>query len=162
MRRASYDQRIAQRTAKRRSTARLPFARELRKLGFKRTDPDRDPLTYEQSRGVMKVDVQLWLQGSHRASSSVDGHHDKLPTDFTTLEGMRAAIEVEFTAAKVKMDSDENKVYRAKLIASRVLELYGVEHAYAVAHDELRRDPNRSWIDISADLGALLTKEARL
>jgi hypothetical protein len=60
------------------------------------------------------------------------------------------------------MESDENKVYRAKLIASRVLELYGVEHAYAAAHDNLRRDPNQSWMDVASDLGALLTKEARL
>jgi hypothetical protein len=109
MKKASYDQRIAQRTAKRRSSARLPFTRALRKLGFKRTDPDRDPLIYEQSRGVMKVTVQLWLDGKHRASNSVDGHHDKVPTDFTTLEAMNAAIEVEFAAAKAKMESDENR-----------------------------------------------------
>jgi hypothetical protein len=147
-------------TAKRRSSARVPFASALRKLGFKRTDPDRDPLTYEQSRGVMKVDVQLWLDGGHRASSSVDGHHDKTPTDFTTLEEMHAAIEIEFAAAWAKMDSDKNKVYRAKLIASRVEELYGIKHAYAAAHDELKRDPNRSWLDIAAHLGAVLTKEA--
>jgi hypothetical protein len=162
VKRASYDKRIAQRNAKRRSSDRLPFTRALRKLGFKRTDPDRDPLIYEQSRGVMKVTVQLWLDGKHRASNSVDGHHDKVPTDFTALEAMSAAIEVEFAAAKAKMESDENKVYRAKLIASRVLELYGVEHASAAAHDNLRRDPNQSWMDVASDLGALLTKEARL
>jgi hypothetical protein len=79
MRRASYDQRIAQRTAKRRSTARLPFARALRKLGFKRTDPDRDPLIYEQSRGVMKVTVQLWLEGSIARPAASTGITTRCP-----------------------------------------------------------------------------------
>lgn len=42
-----------------------------------------------------KVAVQIWATGSHRASHSFHGCSDTKPTDFTTIEGMLAAIKHE-------------------------------------------------------------------
>ena len=88
--------------------SRMMFSRELRHLGFKRTDKDRDIITYFKTVGLRTLEVQLWPDGAHRvthwmSAKRPDGEivsgarHCTLPTEFKTMAEMSSAIECELT-----------------------------------------------------------------
>jgi hypothetical protein len=79
-----------------------PFTDALRTLGFEldskaQIDGDRIMAFRKRVSPARVVDVQLWSDGSHRASHSLHGSMNTFPTDFKTVEGMRRAIEHERT-----------------------------------------------------------------
>lgn len=49
------------------------------------------------------VDVQIWNDGAHRASHMLRGCGSTPPTDFTTIDGMLAAIQHETTRTDQKV-----------------------------------------------------------
>lgn len=79
---------------KKRDTSRLPFARELARVGFERErHKGCDPLIYEWDIGNgRRVDVQLWKDGNHRVSHSIQGCWATSPTSFKTIAQMHEAI----------------------------------------------------------------------
>ena len=91
----------------------MPFdkeiMKELRAQGFKRTDLISGTAVYEKVYSDRKLDVQLWADGGHRVShwhaGSCKDHFgvmDTTPTDFRTLEEMKAAIKREETRKDYK------------------------------------------------------------
>lgn len=81
------------------------YARALVALGFRKDGESQSggcPMRiYRRDVGGGRViDVQLWADNKHRASHSLNGRWSTLPTDFTTIAGMREAIERE----KTRMD----------------------------------------------------------
>lgn len=83
-----------------RDTRLLPFCRELKRLGFQR-DPKwrhlRNPLLYVKVVGPRELDVQLWRDGRHRASHSLNGRMSTYPTEFAKVAQVRAAVYRELT-----------------------------------------------------------------
>lgn len=85
---------------------RGPFARMLRSLGFERRTSSREPIFFELDAGYRRVTVQLWKDGRHRAShmllNPLDprlGRGSTFPTEFTTVDGLLAAIVRELSRA---------------------------------------------------------------
>lgn len=83
------------------------FCAALRKDGFTMLYRDRSGgctvTEFEKRSTDRKVSVQLWGDGKHRASHMRRINNDDRrwcgktePTDFTTLDGMSAAITFEF------------------------------------------------------------------
>ena len=79
---------------------------ELRRQGFKRTyetnGVGQECAIYEKVVGDRKLDLQLWGDGGHRVSHfhtarTLHGCMCTHPTDFSTLEEMKAAIQTELT-----------------------------------------------------------------
>ena len=76
------------------------FSTELRKMGFKKdyesTAGGEMCRIYEkQIDGRRRVNIQLWGDGGHRASHSIDGCESTLPSSFENINQMRVAIEHE-------------------------------------------------------------------
>jgi hypothetical protein len=74
---------------------RRPFVRELEAQGFVRDGNSRDPLMLVKTVGEREVTVQLWKDGKHRASHMLGGRGSTRPTEFWSVEGMKAAVERE-------------------------------------------------------------------
>ncbi len=74
---------------------------ELRRQGFKRTFRQRHQACsegvcqYEKQIGPRIFNVQLWDGGLHRVSYMHNGRCTTAPTDFTTVTGMKKAIEFQ-------------------------------------------------------------------
>ncbi len=85
-----------------------PFTRKLREMGFTLDFRDRSGGTtvtqFIKRDEDRELHVQLWANGSHRVTHGsykvINGHdclHETtLPSDFTTLEGMKYAILYEW------------------------------------------------------------------
>lgn len=92
----------ARREAAARRPSLRPFFAALRELGFTLDFDSRGGGTrtvqWKKTVGDRLVEVQLWPDpkfGGHRATHSIDGRMCTLPTDFRTVESMRAAIAHE-------------------------------------------------------------------
>lgn len=72
---------------------------KIEELGFKRVDFDvSDPEIYAKHLdNGRSLSLQLWSDGNHRVSHWIGGRMTTIPTDFTDLDGMIRAIEVEST-----------------------------------------------------------------
>ena len=81
---------------------RQPFQKVLRELGFVRDFADKTYGVYQYvTKGFCAphriVRVQLWDDGNHRASHMFKDCCRRVPTNFTTVEGMKKAIVREAT-----------------------------------------------------------------
>lgn len=81
-----------------------PLMTELRSQGFKRLWNDRGSKHTEAVTCYVKlvtdrrVEVQLWgAGGPHRASHFLNGRMSTTPTDFQSVDEMKAAIDHELT-----------------------------------------------------------------
>lgn len=82
-----------------------PFTTVLRKQGFEFHFRDRSGgnscTQFTKRQGDRQLRVQLWGDGKHRVSHGIYGKHGlretTLPTDFSTVAEMIAAIEHEWT-----------------------------------------------------------------
>lgn len=87
-----------------------PFTRELRKQGFEFEFRDRGGGTtvtqFRKRQGDRMLHVQFWASGKHRVSHGTvtklpngqEGMRETTtPTDFTTVDQMLKAIELEWT-----------------------------------------------------------------
>lgn len=79
-----------------------PFAPVLQRLGFKRIFRCRDCIEYQRVERNRRIEVQIWADGRHRASNSIDHKPPKewwyattLPTGFGTPDEMEIAISIE-------------------------------------------------------------------
>lgn len=90
------------------------FYKVLRQMGFKRKYRGyglSSPHVYEKEFSDRTVDVQLWVDGKHRASNMHDtpygkrGQMDTYPTDFKTVDGMIRAIEFEASRKDIGVGS---------------------------------------------------------
>jgi hypothetical protein len=70
---------------------------ELRHYLAKRTFCDNSVVCYEFTVGDRQIDLQLWNDGNHRVSHFLRGRMSTVPTDFKTVEEMKAAIQRELT-----------------------------------------------------------------
>ena len=81
-----------------RSIERTNFYRELRRQGFTRDYSTEELAQYgKEFPGNVRVDVQIWEDGSHRVSNAHSGLGDSRPSGFSTITGMLKAIEFEST-----------------------------------------------------------------
>lgn len=106
------------------NTSLRPMQHKLRELGFQRAYgyrckmyPDQSVQMYEQAfDGIRrKLEVQLWGDGSHRATHWHDhntpyGVMDTTPSHFTTIAGMLVCIENEKTREHPKRNAKGNPV----------------------------------------------------
>ncbi len=83
------------------ASARQPFQKTLRKMGFKRESAFFDTIIYTKSVGDVRVEVQLWRDGQHRACHFYRSSSDTVPSSFSTLDGMVKAVEFESTRRSV-------------------------------------------------------------
>ena len=80
-----------------RDTTRLPFTRELKRLGFTRDGTEKDPLFYVKVVDSRRVEVQLWRDGLFRVSHMLNGRGTTPPTAFDSVDSMKVAIEHELS-----------------------------------------------------------------
>lgn len=77
-----------------------PYTDALRKLGGWEADGDNRVggcrvVTFKKTIGLRQLRLQLWGDRNHRVSHAYAGSETTHPTEFTSVETMLAAIEVE-------------------------------------------------------------------
>lgn len=85
------------------------YSMALRKFGFSQSYDSRAGgmrvVQFERTQGRRTLQVQLWDDGKHRATHSLDGIMDTAPTNFEGLTEMERAIRIEMT----RMDHPRRK-----------------------------------------------------
>lgn len=88
------------------------YSMALRKFGFSQSYDSRAGgmrvVEFERTQGRRTLRVQLWDDGKHRASHSLDGRADTEPTGFEGLTEMEKAIRHEM----IRMDHPRRKKQR--------------------------------------------------